>query len=41
MIVGSADVTFPDYGVETPTAAIVVSLEDHGVVEFQLYLTQA
>ena len=38
--VGSSDVTFSDYGVTAPTAPIVVSVEDHGIMEFQLYFTR-
>lgn len=34
--VGSSDVVFSDFGVTAPTAPIVVSVEDHGVMEFQL-----
>lgn len=37
VVVGSSPVVFADYGVETPTAAIVVSLEDEGTIEFQLF----
>ena len=35
-VVGSTEVVFADYDVEVPSAVIVVSAEDHGVVEFQL-----
>ena len=38
--VGSSDVVFSDYGVTAPTAPIVVSVEDHGVMEFQLIFTR-
>ncbi len=38
--VGSSEVTFSDYGVTAPTAPIVVSVEDHGIMEFQLILTR-
>ncbi len=38
--VGSSDVTFSDYGVTAPTAPIVVSVEDHGIMEFQLLFTR-
>lgn len=34
--VGSSDVVFSDYGVTAPTAPVVVSVEDHGIMEFQL-----
>jgi polyisoprenoid-binding protein YceI len=37
--VGSSDVVFSDYGVTAPTAPIVVSVEDHGIMEFQLIFT--
>ncbi len=39
-IVGSTDVVFADYGVSTPSAPVVVSLDDFGVIEFQLFLTK-
>ena len=38
--VGSSEVVFGDYGVTAPTAPIVVSVEDHGIMEFQLILTR-
>ena len=38
--VGSSDVVFSDFGVTAPTAPIVVSVEDHGVMEFQLLFTR-
>ena len=34
--VGSSEVIFSDYGVTAPTAPVVVSVEDHGIMEFQL-----
>jgi polyisoprenoid-binding protein YceI len=40
VLVGSAPVTFADFGVTAPTAPVVASVDDHGVVELQLYLTQ-
>ncbi len=40
VVVGSTEVTFADYGVQAPSAPIVVSVEDHGIVEFQLLLTR-
>ena len=36
VVVGSTEGVFADYDVEVPSAVIVVSAEDHGVVEFQL-----
>jgi len=32
---------FSDFGVEVPTAPIVVSVEDNGLIEVQLFLTPA
>lgn len=39
VVTGTTPVTFADFGVDTPTSPIVVSLEDQGTIEFQLYLT--
>jgi polyisoprenoid-binding protein YceI len=39
VVVGSVDVVFADYGVSVPDAQIVVSAEDHGVIELQLFFT--
>ncbi len=41
VLVGSAPVTFSDFGIATPSAPIVASVDDHGVIEIQLYLTQS
>ena len=41
IVVGSLDVTFADYGVEVPTAPIVISVQDHGPIEFQLLFARA
>jgi len=38
--VGSSDVVFSDYGVTAPTAPVVVSVENHGIMEFQLLFTR-
>ena len=38
--VGSSEVIFSDYGVTAPTAPVVVSVEDHGIMEFQLLFTR-
>lgn len=40
VVVGSMEVTFADYDVTVPSAIIVVSAEDHGIVEFQLLFTR-
>jgi hypothetical protein len=41
VVVGSTDLVFSEYGVETPTAPIVVSVEDQGILEMQLLFTKA
>ena len=40
VVVGQLDVVFADYGVELPTAPIVLSLADNGIVELQLFFTR-
>lgn len=40
LVVGSLDIVFADYDVEAPSAPIVVSVEDHGTLEFQLWLAR-
>ena len=40
VVVGSTEVHFDDYGVQAPSAPIVVSVEDHGIIEFQLLFTR-
>jgi len=40
-VVGSLPVVLADHGVEAPSAQIVISVADHGIVEFQLFLTHA
>ncbi len=37
--VGSSEVLFSDYGITAPSAPIVVSVEDQGIMEFQLIFT--
>ena len=41
VVVGSLDIVFADYGVEVPTAPIVVSADDHGPLELQLFFTRS
>ena len=41
VVVGSLNVTFADYGVEVPTAPVVVSVDDNGPIELQLLFTRA
>jgi polyisoprenoid-binding protein YceI len=36
VVVGSLEIEFADYDIETPSAAIVLSVEDRGIMEFQL-----
>ena len=39
LVTGSTDIVFADYGVSTPTAPVVLSVEDHGILEFQIWLS--
>jgi polyisoprenoid-binding protein YceI len=41
VVVGSTDVVFSDYAVQVPDSQVVLSVEDHGVVEMQLLLVRA
>lgn len=41
VVVGSTTIVFSDYGVEVPSSPIVLSAEDHGVIEVQLLFTRA
>ena len=40
-VVGSTEIVFADYGMEAPTAVIVLSIEDRGTLEFQLVFERA
>lgn len=40
VVVGSLDITFSDYGVEVPSAPIVLSASDDGPIELQLFFTR-
>ncbi len=40
VIVGAVDITFDDWGIPVPTAPIVASVEDHGILELQLFFTR-
>ncbi|WP_322795844.1 YceI family protein [Tepidiforma sp.] len=40
VVVGSAEIVFADYDIAQPRAAIVLSVEDRGVLEFQLVLAR-
>jgi len=35
-VTGRIDILFADYGIEQPTSFVVLSIEDHGIMEFQL-----
>ncbi len=35
-VTGSIDILFADYSIERPTSFLVLSIEDHGTMEFQL-----
>jgi polyisoprenoid-binding protein YceI len=39
VVTGSTDAVWEDYGVTPPSAPVVVSIDDEGVIEFQLLLT--
>ena len=41
VIVGSTEITFADFGVTVPSAPIVLSANDFGIVELQLFLARA
>jgi polyisoprenoid-binding protein YceI len=36
-VTGSIDILFADYDIEQPTSFLVLSIEDHGIMEFQLH----
>jgi polyisoprenoid-binding protein YceI len=36
-VAGRIDILFADYGIEQPTSFIVLSIEDHGIMELQLH----
>ena len=40
-VTGSIPIVFADYGVTPPTSFIAVSVEDHGIIEFQLHFSHA
>jgi polyisoprenoid-binding protein YceI len=41
LVVGSTNVIFADYEIETPSAQIVLSVADEGTIELQLWLVRA
>jgi polyisoprenoid-binding protein YceI len=36
-VIGQIEILFDDYGIEQPTSFLVLSIEDHGIMEFQLH----
>jgi polyisoprenoid-binding protein YceI len=40
-VVGSIDIVFADYGIEPPSSFAVLSIDDHGIMEFQLVFRHA
>ncbi|MEO1057282.1 MAG: YceI family protein [Actinomycetota bacterium] len=40
VVVGSLDIVFADFGVEVPPSQIIVSVEDNGPIELQLFFTR-
>ncbi|MDH3606873.1 MAG: YceI family protein [Acidimicrobiia bacterium] len=41
VVVGRVPITFADYDIDTPRAAVVLSIEGDGEMEFQLFLTKS
>lgn len=41
VVVGSIVIQFADYDITAPSAARVLSIEDHGVMEFQLFFSKS
>jgi polyisoprenoid-binding protein YceI len=39
-VTGSTDIVFADYGISRPNSFMVLSIADHGTMEFQLQLTK-
>ena len=40
VVIGSTEIVFADYDVEAPSAVIVLSVEDRGQIELQLFFTR-
>ena len=40
-VTGSLDIAFADYSIEQPTSFLVLSIEDHGIMELQLHFRRA
>ncbi len=41
VVVGRLEILFADYDIEKPSAGIVLSVDDLGEMEFQLFLTMS
>jgi polyisoprenoid-binding protein YceI len=41
VVVGSLEIKFSDYNISKPNGSSVLSIEDHGVMEFQLFLAKS
>jgi len=37
----SLDIAFADHGIAPPQSLVVLSVDDHGILELQLFLTRA
>ena len=40
-VTGQIEIRFDDYGIEQPTSFLVLSIEDHGIMEFQLHVRKS
>jgi polyisoprenoid-binding protein YceI len=40
-VTGLVDIAFADYDIEQPTSLAVLSIEDHGILEVQLFFSKA
>ncbi len=40
-VAGSTEIAFADYGIDQPSSFMVLSIDDHGIMEFQLHFRQA
>ena len=41
VVVGSLEIQFADYDIDTPSSGLVLSVEDHGIMELQLVFGHA
>jgi polyisoprenoid-binding protein YceI len=40
-VIGSIEILFADYDIERPTSFLVLSIDDHGIVEFKLHFRRS